>query len=97
MLLKNINFLSQKCLFCYLSVILSGCSFKPTYERPPLPTTETYPRESSETGTNIQQLAWNDYFSDPALQQLIELALENNRDLRAAIARISETRALYGL
>lgn len=97
MLLKNINFLFQKCLFCYLSVILSGCSFKPTYERPPLPTTETYPRESSEFGTNVQQLAWNDYFTDPALQQLIELALENNRDIRAAIARISETRSLYGL
>ena len=97
MLLKNINFLSQKCLFCYLSVILSGCSFKPTYERPSLPTTETYLRESSQFGTNIQQLAWNEYFTDPALQQLIELALENNRDIRAAITRISESRALYGL
>lgn len=96
--MQKINFfLSKKCLACYLSVILSGCSFKPAYERPYLPTTETYPREYSELSTNVQQLAWNDYFTDPALQQLIELALENNRDIRAAIARISETRALYGL
>ena len=97
MSLKGTRSLSHLLLFCCLSGILSGCSFKPTYERPPLPTTETYPRESSEFGTNVQQLAWNDYFTDPALQQLIELALENNRDIRAAIARISETRSLYGL
>lgn len=95
MLLKNINFI-PKCLFCYLAVILSGCSFKPIYERPLLPTAETYPRAFSETGTNIQQLAWYDYFKDSDLQQLIALALENNRDLAAAIVRISETRALYG-
>ncbi len=97
MLLKGISSLSLIFLFCFLSVLVLGCSFKPRYERLPLPTAETYPRESGDTQTNIRQLAWNHYFTDPALQQLIELALENNRDIRAAIARISETRALYGL
>lgn len=85
-------------LFCSLSVILTGCSFAPTYYRPPLPTSETYPREEcTENRTNILDLGWQDFFTDEALQQLIELAIENNRDLRIAIARMGEARAGYGL
>lgn len=97
MLLKGTRSLSHLLLSCCLASIITGCSFKPAYERPPLPTAETYPRESGDNFTNIRQLDWQDYFTDPALQHLVELALENNRDLRAAIDRINETRALYGL
>ncbi|WP_226987395.1 hypothetical protein [Parachlamydia acanthamoebae] len=97
MLLKSIKTLSRKCLFCYLSVMLSGCSFIPVYERPPLPTAETYPREEcTQNCSNIRQLCWQDFFTDPALQQLIALGLDNNRDLRIAIGRIYEARAVYG-
>lgn len=97
MLLKSINSLFEKCLFCYLAVMLSGCSFIPVYERPPLPTRETYPREEcTQNCTNIRQLSWQDFFTDPALQQLIALGLDNNRDLRIAIGRIYEARAVYG-
>lgn len=97
MLLKSIESLSQKCLFCYLSVLLPGCSFIPVYERPPLPIAETYPREEcTENCSNIRQLYWQDFFTDPALQQLIALGLDNNRDLRIAIGRIYEARAVYG-
>ncbi len=91
------SFLSQKYFFCYLSVVLSGCSFAPKYERPPLPTAETYPRNGcEENGVNVRQLDWQDFFADPILQELIELALENNRDLRAAMARMSEAWSGYG-
>lgn len=78
--------------------MLCGCSFKPKYERPPLPTAGTYPREPCvPNGTNIQQLGWKDFFTDQVLQQLIAQALENNRDLRVAIVRMEEARALYYL
>ncbi|MGE4573833.1 MAG: efflux transporter outer membrane subunit [Parachlamydia sp.] len=77
--------------------MLSGCSFIPVYERPPLPTAETYPREEcTQNCSNIRQLCWQDFFTDPALQQLIALGLDNNRDLRIAIGRIYEARAVYG-
>jgi outer membrane protein, multidrug efflux system len=76
--------------------MLSGCSFTPVYVRPPLPTAETYPREEcAQNGTNIRQFYWQDFFTDPALQQLIELGLANNRDLRIAIDRIYEARGVY--
>lgn len=94
---ENLMAIFQKSLFCYILLILSGCSFIPRYERPPLPTAETYPREEClQNGMDICQLGWQDFFTDPALQHLIELALENNRDLRIAIGRISEARAAYG-
>jgi len=47
--------------------------------------------------TNVQQYRWQDFFNAPSLQQLIVLALKNNRDLKAALQRIEEARALYGL
>jgi len=40
---------------------------------------------------------WNVYFADTALQQLIGRALEHNRDLRIATARVEEARGLYGI
>lgn len=96
--MKGITSVFQKCLFCYIAIMLSSCSFAPLYKRPPLPTAETYPREPCpQKCTNIRQLDWQDFFTDPTLQELIELALENNRDLRTAIARMEEARAIYGL
>ena len=43
------------------------------------------------------RVAWQTYFSDPTLQGLIATALDNNRDLRAALLRVEEARALYGI
>lgn len=43
------------------------------------------------------RLAWREFFSDAGLQELIILALENNRDLRIAIQRVEEARGLYGM
>jgi multidrug efflux system outer membrane protein len=39
--------------------------------------------------------AWRDYFSDAKLQKLIQLALDNNRDLRVAALNIEKARAQY--
>lgn len=40
---------------------------------------------------------WQHFFTDQRLQDLLATALENNRDLRIAVARVAETRALYGV
>jgi multidrug efflux system outer membrane protein len=40
---------------------------------------------------------WQSFFPDAQLKVLIDAALSNNRDLRVAAARISETRAQYGI
>lgn len=42
-------------------------------------------------------IGWRDFFHDPRLKALIELALNNNRDLRVAVQRVEEARAQYGV
>lgn len=43
------------------------------------------------------QLDWQDFFTDPKLQQIIQLALINNRSLRLAVLNVEKTRTLYGV
>jgi multidrug efflux system outer membrane protein len=52
-------------------------------------------KESSSNAVIASSVAWRDYFVDPGLQRLIELALQNNRDLKIAALTIEKTRALY--
>jgi multidrug efflux system outer membrane protein len=42
-------------------------------------------------------MSWRNFFTDPRLQRLIEAALDHNRDMRIAIARVEEAQALYGV
>jgi len=40
-------------------------------------------------------IGWKEFFVNPALQQLIQIALDNNRDLRLAALNVERTQALY--
>ena len=79
-------------------VVLSGCSFIPKYERPPAPIASQWPG-APVTEVPGQKAAadvpWQEFFRDPRLQQLIEAALANNRDLRVAVLNIAQARAQY--
>lgn len=76
-------------------VWLASCSFMPAYERPSAPVPEHF---AGMTETAASPLAsWRDYFTDPSLRVLIEAALNHNRDLRIALARVEEARALAGI
>ena len=43
------------------------------------------------------ELRWQEFFTDERLQQIIETALNNNRDLRLAALNVERARALYGI
>ena len=79
------------------ALLLAGCSMIPTYERPAAPVPTTFPQAPAATGAGVAaaDLAWKDYFSDPRLQQLITIALENNRDLRVSVLNIEQARAQF--
>jgi multidrug efflux system outer membrane protein len=69
---------------------LGGCTtLGPDYRRPPVDTPETWQTPLKEAGA-VANLEWWKAFNDPALDELIQSALENNRDLRIAAARIRE-------
>lgn len=84
-----------------VALVLAGCSLSPDYNRPAAPVPETYPNASegmqAENAVPAADLGWRQFFHDPQLKALIEIALDNNRDLRVAIERVEESRALYGI
>lgn len=73
-------------------VLLAACSTE--YQRPAAPVGATW---LNAQATAPQVVGWETRFQDPRLQKLIQLALEHNRDLRIATARIAEARAVYGI
>ena len=75
--------------------LFGGCKLGPDYMQPPVPQPETY-RQPTPSGESIANVAWWDLFQDPVLQDLIRTALEENRDVRVALARIAEARAQAG-
>ena len=83
-------------------VWVAGCSMTPVYERPAAPVPEAWPALQAATALGDSGRAptlreWREYFPDPRLQALIAAALEHNRDLRIALARVEEARAQAGI
>lgn len=80
-------------------LLAAGCvSMAPPYHQPALPVPAAYDaQDAAESGQQASRVAWQTYFSDPALHRLIDTALANNRDLRTALLRVEEARALYGI
>lgn len=79
-----------------LVMLLAGCSFIPPFERPAAPVPEQWPSKVG-AGETAPPGDWSAYFADPQLQKLIAAALDHNRDLRIALARVEEARALAGI
>ncbi len=92
------KYMGKRFVLFLLPLLLDGCSFAPHYNRPPLPTAEYYPRQTDELlHTNVKEIAWQEFFGDPILREIIDLALTNNRDLRTAMYRMEEAWAVYGI
>ena len=83
---------------------LSGCNLTPQYTRPETPVPAEWP--SGAAYQEIKAMAgapaatetsWQAFFGDERLQQIIDTALNNNRDLRLAALNVQRARALYGI
>jgi len=79
-----------------LVILLGGCALGPDYERPEIDTPVTY-IQPVEEGESFANMPWWDLLQDPQLQELIRIALEENKDLGIAVARIEEFRAVLGV
>lgn len=79
---------------------LSGCSQRPIqpYVPPVVQVPEAFsaaPIEGKEAG-DLDLALWWESFADPTLTSLIERGLSGSLDLKAALARLQEARALRG-
>lgn len=78
------------------ALLLAGCSMIPTYERPAAPVPQTYPQAADTAGVrSAADTAWRDFVQDARLRELVQRALDNNRDLRVATLNIERVRAQY--
>lgn len=95
------NKLLQLSMSLSAALMVSACGLlAPRYQQPALPVAATWPIAADTTAQNNEALiaadiGWRDFFVDTHLQQLIELSLQNNRDLRVAVLNIERARAQY--
>jgi multidrug efflux system outer membrane protein len=80
------------------ALVLSACTMMPKYQRPAMPVPESFVAPGA-ADTNAAppaaELPWQDFFTDARMKSVIELALENNRDLRVAALNVEKTAAYY--
>jgi multidrug efflux system outer membrane protein len=69
--------------------LLSACAVGPDYERPEVVTPDNW-RISYKAAAEVSNTRWWQQFQDPVLDLLIETALQENKDVRIAAARMQE-------
>lgn len=95
--------------WCWVALVvalgLPGCTLGPDYQRPAIPALEASyvgadaanDVDSSGVEVNGTHDAWWEQFRDPKLLELLETAVVNNQNLKAAYARVCESRSRYDL
>ena len=83
------------------ALFISGCaSLAAEYTRPAAPVAAQFPGATGSAAgatTAASDIEWQSFFTDPKLKQLIEAALQNNRDLRIAVLNIEHARAQFDI
>jgi multidrug efflux system outer membrane protein len=82
-------------VFILLS-LLHSCKLGPDYVRSVEPMPDVF-RQDFPSDTTIANTPWWNLFGDTTLTGLIQETLENNKDLRSAVARMDEARATIGI
>lgn len=86
----------MKRLSVLIALLLAACT--PRFYPPEVPVPERYlHRQGFSQDTTEIEPRWWEMFGDPALDDFVQRALENNRDLAAAASRIEEARANLGV
>jgi outer membrane protein, multidrug efflux system len=75
--------------------LLAGCAVGPDYKRPTTTPPDVFRGHTGpEEAASLADLPWWEVFRDLTLQELLRTALAHNYDLRVAVARVEEARAL---
>src|SRR5256885_8683971 len=78
-----------------ISLLLCGCAIGPNYKRPAIDSPGNFRNASDTLSTeSIANRPWWEIYRDDSLKGLIETALRNNYDLRIAVSRIEQARAI---
>ncbi len=78
------------------ALTLSGCMAGVEYKRPTVETPQSW-RFGEQAAKDIINTAWWQQFNDPVLNELIGMALHENKDLKIAAARLEEFIGKYAV
>ncbi|WP_035676697.1 efflux transporter outer membrane subunit [Flavobacterium limnosediminis] len=81
-----------------LALLPMGCMVGPKYSRPEEQKAERYQNTEIpiDTAKSVVNLKWFDIFDDDVLEGLINKGIENNYDMKIAMARLERARAELG-
>jgi multidrug efflux system outer membrane protein len=86
---------------------LMGCTLEPHYSHPQPAIAQEWPRvppaaeqamtamPADSASPKASAIGWREFFKDPYLQELIELALQHNPDAQVAVLNVAAARAQY--
>ena len=75
--------------FAAAAIVVAGCTVGPDYARPGVDTPAAW-RIDYPKAAEVANTKWWEQFGDPVLNELIETALRENRDIRVAAARVDQ-------
>ena len=73
--------------------LLAGCAMGPDYRRPEMPIPAAYQYEVKDAADTANTEWWHQ-FDDPVLDELIEEALANNKNVKIAVAKVDQASGL---
>jgi multidrug efflux system outer membrane protein len=87
----------QRTIVCLILLALAffvGCAVGPNYKRPQVDSPAIFRGDNAPTNSSFADLNWWQVYQDDTLRALIREALTNNYDLRIALARVEQARAV---
>src|SRR5207248_7650356 len=72
----------------------AGCAVGPDYKRPVVVSPSVFRGDGAPTNSSFADLDWWQVYEDTTLQALVREALTNNYDLRIAVTRVEQARAI---
>src|SRR4051812_36375571 len=78
-----------------LAASLAGCATRRPYHAPEVTPAQLVNADPAQVSAEPLNLAWWEQFDDPVLDGLISRALDANRDIHAAVARLDQARAVF--
>lgn len=79
------------------SLLLSGCTMAPAYDRPQAPVPLSWSQGKTSAEEDCAQALTGPFFQDSKLQQLIALTIANNKDLELSALNLQKSGVLYGV
>src|SRR5262245_34658390 len=78
------------------AVMLTGCAVGPNYKRPAVALPDQFRGAAAQAASDVSiaDTKWPDLFNEPVLRQLVEIALQQNFDLRIAAERVEQAHAV---